>query len=96
MRRSLADSQAVPPYVVFGDVSLRHMAAAFPTSPEDFSRISGVGRVKLEQYGPEFLKVIRNYVKANNLPDRHNHRADGSAAEEATGNYLRRNKGSAV
>ena len=26
--------------------------------------------MKLEQYGPEFLKVIRNYVKANNLPDR--------------------------
>ena len=70
LRRSLADSQAVPPYVVFGDVSLRHMAAAFPQSPEEFSRISGVGKAKLQQYGPEFLKAIRSYVKANNLPDR--------------------------
>ena len=58
--------------MVFGDVSLRHMAAAFPQSMEEFSRISGVGKVKLEQYGQEFLEVIRSYVEVNGLPDRRN------------------------
>ena len=70
LRKRLADSQDVPAFVVFGDVSLRHMAAAFPQSMEDFSSISGVGKLKLEQYGPEFLKAIRGYAEVNGLPDR--------------------------
>ncbi len=70
LRRRLADARDVPPFVVFGDVSLRHMAAAFPQSMEAFSRTPGVGEVKLEQYGREFLEVIRRYAEVNNLPDR--------------------------
>ncbi len=70
LRKRLADAQGVPAFVVFGDVSIRHMAAAFPQSLEEFSRISGVGKVKLEHYGPEFLKAIRSYVEVNGLPDR--------------------------
>ena len=70
LRKRLADSQDVPAYVVFGDVSLRHMASAFPQSMEEFSRISGVGKAKLERYGPEFLQVIRSYTEVNGLPDR--------------------------
>ena len=70
LRRRLADVRDVPAFVIFGDVSLRHMAAAFPRSMEEFSRIHGVGEVKLEQYGPEFLEVIRGYSEVNGLPDR--------------------------
>ena len=71
LRRRLADVRDVPAFVIFGDVSLRHMAEAFPRSMEEFSRIHGVGEVKLEQYGPEFLEVIRGYSEVNGLPDRH-------------------------
>ena len=52
LRRRLADVRDVPAFVIFGDVSLSHMAAAFPRSMEEFSRIHGVGDIKLEQYGP--------------------------------------------
>ena len=69
LRRRLADAQNVPPFVVFGDVSLRHMAAALPRSMEAFSHISGVGLVKLEQYGSPFVEAIRGYAEANGLPD---------------------------
>ena len=72
LRKRLADARDVPSFVVFGDVSLRQMAAAFPQSMEEFSRISGVGKVKLEHYGQEFLEVIRSYVEVNGLPDRRN------------------------
>ena len=72
LRHRLADARDLPDFVVFGNVSLRNMAAAFPQSMEEFSRISGVGKVKLEQYGPEFLEVIRSYVEANGLPDSRN------------------------
>jgi ATP-dependent DNA helicase RecQ len=70
LRKRLADVRDVPAFVIFGDVSLRHMAAAIPQSPETFSRVPGVGTAKLEQYGPQFLEVIRSYAEANNLPDR--------------------------
>ncbi len=70
LRRRLADARDVPAFVIFGDVSLRHMAAGFPQSTEEFSRIPGVGEAKLEQYGPEFMEIIRSYVEVNGLPDR--------------------------
>ena len=67
LRKRLAEERGVPPYVVFGDVSLRHMSAAYPCSKEEFSRMHGVGEVKLQEYGPEFVSVIKEYVEANNV-----------------------------
>ena len=67
LRKCLAEERNVPPYVVFSDVSLRHMAVAYPRSEEEFSRMHGVGEVKLEEYGPEFVSAIREYVEANNV-----------------------------
>ena len=72
LRRRLADARSVPAFVVFGDVSLRHMAAALPWSTAEFSRIPGVGETKLAEYGPEFLEVIRSYAEANGLQRRPN------------------------
>ena len=69
LRKRLADARDVPAFVIFGDVSLRHMAAAFPQSPDSFARIPGVGAAKLEQYGPAFLEVICRYAEANGRPD---------------------------
>ena len=70
LRRDLADQQQVPPFVVFGDVSLRYMAAAFPQSLESFSRTPGVGKAKLEQYGERFVAAIRAYAEPKNIADR--------------------------
>ena len=70
LRRGLAEVRGVPAFVVFGDVSLRRMAADLPGSMEEFSRIPGVGEAKLAEYGPEFLEVIRSYVQANGLQRR--------------------------
>ena len=72
LRRRLADARGVPAFVVFGDVSLRHMAADLPRSMAEFSRIPGVGEAKLAEYGPEFLEAIRSYAEANGLQRRPN------------------------
>jgi ATP-dependent DNA helicase RecQ len=61
LRKGIATEQGVPPYVVFGDVSLRHMAAAKPTTEQAFMRIKGVGETKLARYGPAFLEVIQQH-----------------------------------
>ena len=58
-RRELAAQQGVPPYVVFGDVTLVEMSQARPRDEEGLLRITGVGQVKLERYGAAFLEVLR-------------------------------------
>ncbi|KAB2931624.1 MAG: DNA helicase RecQ [Leptonema illini] len=62
-RKELADAAGIPPYIVFSDRTLVEMASALPQSDEELLSISGVGQVKLERYGEEFLGVIRQYVK---------------------------------
>jgi len=58
LRRKLADTQNVPPYVIFSDATLRAMLAAQPDSMDDMAEVSGVGQVKLERYGEAFLAVL--------------------------------------
>jgi ATP-dependent DNA helicase RecQ len=65
LRKQLADEQGVPPYIVFGDNSLRLMARAYPANESEFRRISGVGEVKWRAYGPAFLEEIRAHLASN-------------------------------
>ena len=58
LRKRLADEQGVPPYVVFSDATLRAMVRQRPANDEEFLAVSGVGKVKLERYGAEFLEEI--------------------------------------
>jgi ATP-dependent DNA helicase RecQ len=67
LRKRLADQRGVPPYIVFGDNTLRLMAKHFPTSEDEFLRISGVGDKKLRDYGAEFLSVIRDYLSETKI-----------------------------
>jgi ATP-dependent DNA helicase RecQ len=62
LRKNLADSAGVPPYVIFPDKSLREMARIRPCNPEHFAGILGVGEYKLVKYGPVFINEIRKQV----------------------------------
>ena len=59
LRKSIADAEAVPAYIVFSDAVLRAMAASVPTTERELLAISGVGPVKLERYGDRFLELLR-------------------------------------
>ncbi len=61
VRRKLAAKRGVPPYIIFGDVTLREMAASNPTSLDDLRGIRGVGERKLADFGKAFLKAIAAY-----------------------------------
>ena len=61
--RKLATERNVPPYVIFGDRTLRQMAYYVPQTSESLAQISGVGAVKLEQLGEEFLAEIVAYAR---------------------------------
>ncbi|TAE53917.1 MAG: DNA helicase RecQ [Nostocales cyanobacterium] len=61
LRKKLADEQAVPPYVIFHDSTLRLMAQVQPKTLEEFGELSGVGSYKLSEYGEQFLTEIQSY-----------------------------------
>jgi ATP-dependent DNA helicase RecQ len=62
LRKRIADEKSVPPFIVFGDVSLKAMASSFPRNKKDFLEIHGVGLSKLERFGEQFLDEISDYV----------------------------------
>lgn len=68
LRKRLADEQAVPPYVVFPNASLRAMAEQQPQTLQQFAQISGVGSRKLSQYGAVFIAEICAFRKERGLP----------------------------
>ena len=58
---SIADfarEQGVPAYIVFGDATLRAIAAARPASIDDLDGITGIGAKKREAYGDGILTVV--------------------------------------
>jgi len=58
LRKSLADRQGVPAYIVFSDKVLREMATRRPRSAGELLGVPGVGPAKLERYGTAFLSEI--------------------------------------
>ena len=70
LRTQEATILKVPPYVVFGDKTLREMATYFPQSVAALLQITGVGDKKCTQFGEKFLTVIRRYAQQNNIGEK--------------------------
>ncbi|MBU1032427.1 MAG: DNA helicase RecQ [Patescibacteria group bacterium] len=70
LRKKIADEKGVPPFIIFGDISLREMSYYFPQSLESFAEISGVGATKLEQFGKAFIKTIKSHAEEHGLPEK--------------------------
>ena len=58
LRYKLAQKKRVPAFIIFSDATLMDMCIKMPTNDIEFLEVSGVGQIKLEGYGKEFLEVI--------------------------------------
>ena len=67
LRKKVAKSKNLPPFVIFQDPSLEDMALQYPINIEELKNINGVGTGKANRYGEEFTKFISNYVLENNI-----------------------------
>lgn len=67
LRREFADQESVPPYIVFGDNTLKEMCVSYPNTAEKMLEINGVGKNKLEKYCPKFIEEIQKYITENNI-----------------------------
>ncbi len=61
-RLKLAEEEGNPAFVVAHDSTLEEMAARLPTSREELLAVSGIGEVKYQRYGEEFLAAIDEFV----------------------------------
>src|SRR4029078_4644828 len=63
-RREIARKESVPAYIVFSDRTLAEMALKRPASLVALSSVRGVGAMKLDKYGPQFLAVLQQAERA--------------------------------
>ncbi|GAA0340296.1 ATP-dependent DNA helicase RecQ [Morganella psychrotolerans] len=62
LRKSIADEDNIPPFVVFNDATLIEMAEQCPVKAHDLLLINGVGERKLERFGNAFMALIREHL----------------------------------
>lgn len=70
VRMRFAKAENVPPYIIFSDTTLVEMASFLPQTEADMRQMSGVGDVKYERYGGDFLRAVVDYCRRNGLESR--------------------------
>lgn len=65
LRLVIAKHNVTPPYIIFSDKTLADMCKKLPKNKEEMLNVSGVGRVKFDKYGNNFLEIITDFIKNN-------------------------------
>ncbi|NYE08206.1 ATP-dependent DNA helicase RecQ [Bacillus niacini] len=82
VRRAIAETENVPPFVIFSDAALKDMCARLPRTNEEFLNVSGVGEHKLKKYGLDFIQAIRSFCEAH--PERQAEHSQAATPKKAT------------
>lgn len=61
VRYAISKEENVPAYIVFNDKTLQEIARELPVNENEFLAISGVGLNKMQEYGEEFMEVVRRF-----------------------------------
>jgi ATP-dependent DNA helicase RecQ len=84
VRASFAKAENLPPYIIFSDATLIEMAAWLPLTEADMRRIMGVGDLKWQKYGRDFLTEIQNYCSRHGLTTRSDLKQSSRARKRRT------------
>lgn len=60
-RSMFAKKLSLPPFMIFSDQVLMNMAEAEPETREKLLTVSGIGEKKADQFGDEFLAIIKQF-----------------------------------
>lgn len=64
LRKERAERDGVPVYSVFTNEQLAAMARGKVRSAAELARLSGVGKARIERYGPEFLALLGDVAES--------------------------------
>ncbi|MEW6430929.1 MAG: ATP-dependent DNA helicase RecQ [Myxococcota bacterium] len=67
-RRELSQDLAVPPFIIFNDATLYALAAALPTTREEFLRVKGTGESRWERFGAQVTKLCLMARASGDVP----------------------------
>ena len=67
LRKRIAKSKGLPPFVIFQDPSLEDMSIHYPITLDEMQNMTGVGAGKAKRYGKEFCDLIKKYVEENEI-----------------------------
>ena len=56
-RRELSQDLGVPPFIIFNDATLYALAAALPTTKDEFLAVKGTGESRWERFGPRIAQI---------------------------------------
>lgn len=62
LRKTIADKEGFPPYIVFSDKTLHAMATEKPTTVDALDNIPGIGEHKKNKYGKAFVELIQKWL----------------------------------
>ncbi|MGD6964266.1 DNA helicase RecQ [Fictibacillus phosphorivorans] len=80
VRKTIAEQENVPPFVIFADTALKDMCVKLPESRTEFLSVTGVGQNKLEKYGEQFISAISTYLVEH--PERRESTDQSTVAKE--------------
>ncbi len=60
-RTTLAESEGVPPYLIFSNQTLEFMTRLKPKTLEAGLKIRGVGEKKAKEYLPDFIQIVKKH-----------------------------------
>lgn len=58
LRTQIATTNNIPPYIVFSDKTLKELSNKQPQNKQKMLEVHGIGEVKFERYGEEFLELL--------------------------------------
>lgn len=63
-RRKQAAHENIPPFMVFSDATLRHIAEAAPHTTGELMHVKGIGQAKLQKYGDTVIHLIQELKRS--------------------------------
>jgi hypothetical protein len=66
-RDSVANEKDLEKYMVLAQKTLENLSQEMPRSKGQLAQISGLGSIKIKQYGDEILDIINEFCEANNI-----------------------------
>ncbi len=87
LRLDLAKEAGIPPYQIFNDTTLKEMEKVRPISDEEFMQISGVGKLKMQNYGYQFIKAIINFSAEKTKKKKKSTKSKGNSYRETLDLY---------
>jgi len=67
-RSQLSTSLQMKPYLIFNDATLKNLAAALPTTRDEFLAVRGTGETRWERFGPKVTQVSMMARAAGDVP----------------------------